>query len=885
MGIPFVYTLETPVFVSLNGQIRVKTEPETVSHNEIRIPETFNMTSEVEVLFSTKTQAKIGFVTPFDHQQYIAGYDKHTQVYVPVETKIDIDSENKQVRMEIKPIDKDESQPIFHYSSTPYTAKHDLLQLKPVSQMQTTKIVHVRDVQHYENVYGEKKGLAFHVKYSGEHKFMDCEWIHQSFKQHQGLSGLFVPLTEDYLTPFDFTVKYDAERTSAKSVVLQMSWNQTYHSGEYQQYQQPSFNDIFDIREEVEEDQHMRQQYFLKKAYSGINSVDANVFDFSVQIVDKKQPITSYNATVAYTSSPVDKHSRFVFYYNKQAENEKDFQVCVFANNQFPNTNGLDFEYALEFDPTSNMNVQIAYGKQCKSGAQINIKSKLYQSEERKQFLKDAPMSRVCKQEMQQGNKQLEGCRNMTTRANMMDRLSVDISYEGLSQQAKNMTYKLYSFARYMGFHYLDENLFEGNNQKDQIKVLARVAPRYESLNVTLLTEKTRSDYNNIRIARWLRPVLAVHPVFPVSDRIYGYAQQTYFRPTCVVDQTETNTFDNLTYPIHLGKTWHVAMYYLVNGELQHHQQKYQQKQHHHQQETRFQSEGDYDYVLLVRESGNYKKDVKIVINDEKNYWEIDMLPEQNQEKHQFGQVLVNQKQVQFDQYHSYDLEEGQIARVYALPNGEIKVEITDDFYVIYDGHRVKVTTTSDKFRGDVRGLCGTFDGQQETDFMTPKQCVLQKAREFAATYAVIDEQSQGPAAELQKKAHKEPCYEKETLYSNVITGQDIYGKKHQHREHEYDQQQQRHHESGNSCSKHQTQYVEEEQSNEICFTVRPIPVCRSHCRPAKKIVKNVDVHCVQKSNVSAMWKQQIDMGSSPDFSLKTVHKQIKIKVPQTCAA
>lgn len=310
-------------------------------------------------------------------------------------------------------------------------------------------------------------------------------------------------------------------------------------------------------------------------------------------------------------------------------------------------------------------------------------------------------------------------------------------------------------------------------------------------------------------------------------------------------------------------------MHYLANSNKQ------QQQQRHHRQESRFLSESDYDYAVLVRESGNNKKDIKIVMNDEKNYWEIDMIPDQSESRHQ-GQVLINQKPAKFDDEHSFDIEQGLI-KVYALPYGEIKVELNKQLYVIYDGERVKLATTSDKFRGDVLGLCGTFDGQEETDFMTPKNCILKDPREFVATYAIIDESAQGPAKEWQKKAEKAQCLPVETLYTNVVSQYDIYGKSHKQQGHN-----QGRHESAATCSKQQTQYIED-QDNEICFTIRPVPVCRNPCKTAKKIVKNVDVHCVKKSNVAILWKDQIEKGVSPDFSLKPVSKTIKIKIAQSC--
>ncbi|GLV41990.1 hypothetical protein CBL_10149 [Carabus blaptoides fortunei] len=451
---------------------------------------------------------------------------------------------------------------------------------------------------------------------------------------------------------------------------------------------------------------------------------------------------------------------------------------------------------------------------------------------------------------MKEGNKQLYACRNVTARANYLDRYNFDIKYENVSPFARNLTYKLYSYARHAGFAYFHEDAFQGHGKANQINIQAEFEPDFQSVNVSIESQKMQTEFNDIRVNKWAKALFAVHPVFNVYERVAGVAQAEVFNPTCVIDQNRVDTFDNKSYPIDLGKTWHVQMHYRVHNAAR-------QEEDGQDNGDRFNSEDDFDYVVLVRDSGNKQKDVKITINDEKNYYEIDMIPASGSShsgSQPAGQVLINQQPIKFDDKQSYDVEDDLI-QVYALPNGDVKVEINGDFYVIYDGERVKLTATEpEQFRGEIRGLCGTFDGEEYTDFLTPRNCVLRNPYEFAASYAILDGSSQGPAKERQARAKQAACYTPEV-------------------------------EGSSSCSKQQTQYVEEDNGQTLCFTVRPLPVCRSGCQASKKIVKNVEVHCVQKSNVSQLWKNQIEKGASPDFSLKPVTKSIKIKVAQSCHA
>ncbi|GLV61234.1 hypothetical protein CBL_21063, partial [Carabus blaptoides fortunei] len=175
----------------LHGEIRMISHPEIApsGKDELQTPDTMNVTADIRVCVSHKTQAKLGFVTPFDHQHYVAGYDKNVQLNLPLRHQIDIDVENQEVRATFEPLDE-QNEEIFHYSTLPYTAKHDILDLKPVSQLATTHIVHIREPQTYEHVFGKKAGMAFRVNCTSEQKFMDIKWLVENYQRHEGFSAL-----------------------------------------------------------------------------------------------------------------------------------------------------------------------------------------------------------------------------------------------------------------------------------------------------------------------------------------------------------------------------------------------------------------------------------------------------------------------------------------------------------------------------------------------------------------------------------------------------------------------------------------------------------------------------------------------------------------------
>lgn len=59
---------------------------------------------------------------------------------------------------------------------------------------------------------------------------------------------------------------------------------------------------------------------------------------------------------------------------------------------------------------------------------------------------------------------------------------------------------------------------------------------------------------------------------------------------------------------------------------------------------------------------------------------------------------------------------------------------------------------------------------QSDNDFIAPKNCVLSKPEEFAATYALTQEDCEGPALENKRRAEQSTCSAKSYHPSDVIT-------------------------------------------------------------------------------------------------------------------
>lgn len=89
----------------------------------------------------------MGFVTPFNHQHYVAGASKNFQINLPIRTNTTLDFLNRKISARIQTLDRHEKQNLMEYSTIPFTAKRDILRMvdNPQEQIQNnanSSIVH-----------------------------------------------------------------------------------------------------------------------------------------------------------------------------------------------------------------------------------------------------------------------------------------------------------------------------------------------------------------------------------------------------------------------------------------------------------------------------------------------------------------------------------------------------------------------------------------------------------------------------------------------------------------------------------------------------------------------------------------------------------------------
>lgn len=192
----------------------------------------------------------------------------------------------------------------------------------------------------------------------------------------------------------------------------------------------------------------------------------------------------------------------------------------------------------------------------------------------------------------------------------------------------------------------------------------------------------------------------------------------------CVADGFSAHTYDNKTYQLNLEKdSWYVLM---TSAPKQRKDNK-----------VDYMTQRQNNVSILVKENGQNKKDVKIILNNGENV--IEMQPASSSDNAN-ARIQVNKKEQRTSKNSVTEVTNNhneRIAEMYALPSGEVIVNIpSSGLRVNYDGARVMVEA-NDRFRDGVRGLCGSFTGEKATDFLTPRNCIVKESKDFIATYSL----------------------------------------------------------------------------------------------------------------------------------------------------
>ncbi|KAJ8680081.1 hypothetical protein QAD02_015868 [Eretmocerus hayati] len=848
-GFPFYFTYNNPTVMSLNGATKLNVEPES----ESQMPKSIKAFGKVRIVYGMEVQKRIGFVTPFESQEYIAGIDKSVQIHLPIHTELDINLEKNEARLSVKPNADKEEYRVLQYELEPFTAKHDIFNLEPITRDEDTHVLMKNKVQHSQVDINDKKDkLRLQFKWESKHRLQNT--IEAVNDLSQSILSTYYPISmkTEYKR---YSVHFSPSSDMAIQVALSYGSEKTTNDEKNEDSENKSPNAKAPYLERSL-DEEGRKQKMLREAGKDITSGTAIAIDAKLQVTGDLQ--SSLTLTAAVAGSHVDKKSRALLYASARLLDQQDLYISAGIETKIPHVESLSYEETLEANGKSEFDIEFHYGQGDGSDIPnrhgLKVQGSLMQTDERKNEIRQSREAQDCNEHSRDGNRMTEACEKVNKRAASVDAGDFVVTFENEPYLKLAILDALDSAER------MSHNLINSHkNRKDReddnkMRFDFKLSSDNKKMDVGVKTSEGKLHLKDIKLTRKGYDTFRNGEESLLEDE-----RDSELDGICSIDKTEINTFDNHRYPIHLGKCWHVVMtpYPIKNAD---------------EPESKKSLPGDMRVSVLTRDNENGQKELKITIGNKV----IDLTPSGSSEP----EVKVNGKNVRYSKTKSHIEENSNREIVFELFEvGKKSVKLVSDKYdveVTYDGFRARVTV-GDQYRNSIKGLCGNNDGEPENDQQTPKGCMLQKPDEFAATYALVnDDQCSGPARKLAEDAKSSECTYTRIQPGNVVSDEEA-GRKNKNDSKEEAQKA----ENEQRCTIHRTKTIFTD--HEICFSLRPLPACSSKCKPKDMKRKAIQFHCVPRNSASEKVAQRIEDGANPDLTQKDLSKTVDMSIPLGC--
>ncbi|KAJ9583025.1 hypothetical protein L9F63_022641, partial [Diploptera punctata] len=467
---------------------------------------------------------------------------------------------------------------IMEYSSIPYTTIHNISSLKPDSEDKDYEILHVRPTRKFSG----RLDHLLQVDYEYDDNSIDMKLTDKYFLLENLLSPLPTWLTMDLIYR-----RFVVTRTETYN--LELSAVHEYNNGQEpigdnSQEKVPSKkrrnrksrslsgqepNPAIPTFEYP--DSEDRRLEFLRKSRQLTGNATASVLDLSAakRTGNLLFDYDYFVATVAHSVSLVNGTSTYLVFYNHmmhEYSQQYEKQACLYTHVDKPKPPLLNFEDALNFDPTSTVKMIMNAGDTCREGGQAVVEGQMKRNDDYTSFMENSALAQECVAEMVQNNTNiLRACQNVTYHAGDLRNYTLTAKYDDdFPNFIKLMVYKYYSLLREQYYSHVREDPFTYTQPLSPHMQLATMNMTVDNLgetvNMSLLTPIGASNFTNVQLSGWRRPLMIENLLRSPLQRILLYELPLYYKTKCSLDTGVINTFDNNTIYGHFDNDEYTVM-------------------------------------------------------------------------------------------------------------------------------------------------------------------------------------------------------------------------------------------------------------------------------------------------------------------------------------
>merc|ERR1712055_206286 len=276
-----------------------------------------------------------------------------------------------------------------------------------------------------------------------------------------------------------------------------------------------------------------------------------------------------------------------------------------------------------------------------------------------------------------------EQLRQQLNELSTLDDVKVEIEYTPMPEYIRRYSKVLDVAIKTVLLPYMTK--LESRETHNRIVVDLKFIPHLYAVDMEVMTEEGTVKYHHIRIPETLREVIPLvateQPMVELVSRIKG----SPLYPMCRIGEDVVKSFDNTTYRYELDDCYHVLV---ADSSRQH-------------------------YFSVLGKEVEGKKEVKIFVHET----EIVMKPTSIEVDGQPIQIRPNEHKEIPTKSRST------VVKIIRSPDNVIILE-TPYVRVIYDEEIIEIKNTKMVVERELKGLCGSSNGDRRYDIMTPTSCV-----------------------------------------------------------------------------------------------------------------------------------------------------------------
>jgi len=409
-------------------------------------------------------------------------------------------------------------------------------------------------------------------------------------------------------------------------------------------------------------------------------------------------------------------------------------KVCFNAESIFPK---VPYKFTDIEGKKITLRSELKFGRDCNEGS-IILKAEAKRSEEQSFEEMYDEKYYECKRfesEKRRFKSPIE-CYDYLKYAGAMKKLDVEIEYQNVPVEVKNVTRKLFNlFKNYVFYWNTDVNDINVRNPEGKIRATFTLDPKsHRKLNITFKLPEENVKMIDVPVPIKVTP-LNIKNKFAYSflETVSDYDSVL---PICKIKTDYIETFDGRRYSIPL-----TTCYSVLAKDCS--------------EEKRF-------VVMMkkLRENSEEKK-VKILTRTKK------IVLEASRETDSLVKVLVDDEPIRIDEYSPIVRREGPYVKV-DLPEDDVKV--------YFDGYTVYVKV-SPFMQGRQCGVCGHFDreSEREYEFLTPDFEPESDVRRFFHEYQYKGDETCDMPKTYEKYCEDEECrYERPSYFRRTMERRDF---------------------------------------------------------------------------------------------------------------